>query len=403
MGFNFNNRFFRMPVPPADPIGGGDPTGPVGPVASIYHAPENSYIDVVSGFGLYSNEYVLDIESGFGTIQYWLDISNGVAETPSKKISTNTYGNWSPYIASSATSWTYDPATGSNPRIRFQRPMNGLGIQKDRVYWNGVLKATYQYITLQKSFAIAKYSTLDISGIPVTTTTLNANSTTTLTTGVLFQLDKGSSRGKEVSSTWTILKTDPAGTFQSQPAIAGVDYAMTTGTLTSDIIKLQFLTNYNFEVRLTVNGHTYASNPYQNFPAQTSTNNSTATFYFQTAVPTVTYEIKIPTITSVLTVPNAVLVGSSPFETYQNQAINVESLLNLSTGYWKKIEGLTITPITKSDTEWRTEINASCDVILEARDKVTNELIFTRTGLGPFSISFAVVSSYNLQFKTTLR
>jgi hypothetical protein len=399
MSFNFGNKFLRMPVaPPVDPGGGGG-GGPI--MANIYHAPENSYIDQVSGYGIGQNEYVIDIDSGFGYINYIVNTINGVVQSPEKKITTNSgSGTESAYIPLTGTSWTYVSGT---PNVRFQRPFAGFGIQKDKVYWNGSLNATYQYILLQKSIVSTRYATLDISENPDVTTILTPGVIIPVTVNTLFQLDKSFCRGDEVSSTWTILKTDPAGTFASIPAVSGVDYLITTGTITSDLMKLKFLTNYNFEVKVNIAGYTFASNPYLNYPAQIVPNTAAATYYFNTAAPTVTYEIKIPTITAVATVPSAVQIGTNPLETYQNQLIDITSTIDISSGYWKKIEGVTTTLLTKSETEWRTEIESSCDVTLEARDKVTNELIFTRIGLGPFTVSFGVVSSYNLQFKTILK
>lgn len=390
-----------MPVP--IPIDGGGGGGVSTPTATIYHAPENSMMDTLSSYGIGQNEYVLNDMENINSINYVVNTINGVVQSPEKKIGPNTgFGTQSSYIPFANNSWSY--VSGGSTSVRFQRPFAGPGLQKDKIYWNGSLKATYDYIILQKSVVGAIYSTL-VLGVVDEVYILAPSQINTVDVNVDFQLDKSTSRGKEVSSTWSIFKTDPLGTFLSIPAVDGVDYSLSTGTLTSDIIRLQFLTNYNFEVRLNVSGYTYASNPYLNYPAQTVPNSAAATYYFNTTTapaPTVTYEIKVPKITPELSVPNAVLIGTNPFETYQNQLITVSSVLDIPSGYWKKTEGLTITYLTKSDSEWRDEINTNCNVVLEARDKITNELVLTRNGLGPFTLSFNIVSNYNLQFITTL-
>jgi hypothetical protein len=406
---NFLNNFQYMPVPIDPGTGGGGSPDPVD--ASIYHAPEHYYIDIPSGYGIGKNEYVIDIVSGFGYINYFVDMTNGIVQSPAKKIGTNSgNGTESSYILF-GNSWDYVSGSGT-PRVSFQKPYTGFGLQKDRILWNNSLNAIYTYLILQKAVPVCNYITLDGGGAEDVVSLLAPNSTTTISSGSKFRLNRANSRGADVSATWTILKTDPAGTFQSAPTTEGVDYALTLGTLSSPKIEIQFLSNYNFEVRLTISGYTFASNPYQNFIGNTQSNTTTTTYFFtaSTVTPTFDYEIKFPKISPDVTIsPSTSLISSSPITTYQNQVINVSADLTIdSSCYWKKIDLSGSLPpelITKSESEWKNEIASKCDVILEIRRISNNELILSL----PFdinstsTITIQTTGDFNMKFITTLK
>lgn len=401
-----------MPVLPSSDIPGGGAS----PTASIYHSPENSYIDIASGYGIGTNEYVIDIETGIGTIDYVVNTTNNIVQTPEKKIGVNNgYGTESDYINFSNNSWTYpggSTGTGYAPNIRFQKPLSGIGIQKDKIYWNGILNATYTYLNLQKAIPIAQFITLTGLGVENVTTTLTPNSTTNITTGQKFRLSKELSRGKEISSSWVILKTDPAGTFQSAPTISGVDYSLTLGSLTSDKIEIQFLSNYNFEVKLNISGYTFASNPYQNYIGSSSTNTATATYYFSysTVTPTFDYEIKFPKLNAtVITNPSTALIETNPLTTYQGQVINITPQLIIdSSCYWKKIDLTNTLPpelITKSESEWKSELASKCNITFELRKITTNAIVISQLIdiTSSFDVTVQQIGDYKMQFITTLK
>lgn len=411
--FLHSKNYFPVPVEP--PIGGGGSGGLGGGGASgtgmilnsyVVNTPNNSYFDFGSA-ATTTFEYVVDVyDVDFRAIDYFMETSAGINFSPIKKI--NGFGA----VITSGYSWS-SPSSYFTGRISIDRVVSGPGKFKDSTKWwvqnrdlygnpSGLVQfstTAYNYIYLQKSVAILKYKEGANPFTPI-----SPNSTRSIVTNNVISLDKSSSRGKEVSSVWTFLKTDPNGTYQSIPAVNNVDYEFVSGGVGSDIIDIKFLSNNNFEVKVTVAGHTFDNNPYMVFPSQNVPNFNEAVYYFQTEAPAVTYEIKIPELSIGLFVPTSVLIGTTPFETYQNQQITVNSIVNLATGYWKKLEG-SLPPVTivKTEAEWRAEITSKCNIFFEARDKVTNNLIFTRTGLGPFTIAFTAASNYNLQFITTLK
>lgn len=407
MSFRFGNQFQYIAAPPITEGPGGIPgTNPNGvPLTNsvVTSIPGNAYIDFADVSG--SQKYKVTIkDTAFYGFRYFIYKNRGIDYSPPHLI--NSLGVT---IPSTGWTWQRSPSTTNGTVVTINREHSQAGKCSDTIDWynsstNVERSTTYSYLVLEKAVAVGSYADLITPDVYFP---LAPNSVKNVNVGDTFYLIKEFSRGKDVSNTWTVFKSDPAGSFTSVPAVAGVDYALVDGTtLANDECHLQLMQPYNFEFRLTTVGYTFNNNPYQNYPSITEPNTSVATYYFNTTEGAFNYEVKIPKIDFTLDVPPAVLLGSDPFETYQNQLITVTPILDLSSGYWKKIDVTNTLPpsfLTKTDEEWRDEITAKCNVILEARKKDTNELETTRVGLDPFTISLQQAILYNLQFKTTLK
>ncbi|MEO6306080.1 MAG: hypothetical protein ABIP51_23230 [Bacteroidia bacterium] len=387
---------FQYSLSPESGGGGTGGTGGTSPVVSYSSIPANKYIDI-SDF----QNYTIGLYN-FNYIDYYMDKVNNSTIAPQliDIIGAN--------ISSGHTYTNLTPTSGATVVIK--RLLTGLGVQKDRILIDSSLYGSYQYLTLQRSVPVVQYITL-VSGTPDITTNIAPNSTTTLTPSQIFRLTKSLSRGAEISSVWSIYKTDPAGSFLSVPAVVGVDYSI-TGTLTSNSIDLQFLTNYNFEVRLNIAGYTFQSNPYLNLPSDTAPNSTTAIYYFQAATvsSTFNYEIKLPKLSpSTVILPSTSIVETSPLTTYQNQVISITAVPETSVNcYWKKIDltgGLPPVLLLKSDSEWIAELTSKCNITFEIRRISNNEIILTKLVdiTSPFDITIQPTGDFNMQFITTLK
>lgn len=406
MSFRFGNQFQYIATPPL----GGDPDAPTTPggtpiINSVVNSvPGNVYLDF-SDDGNPTQTYRITVnDASFYGFRYYTYKNHNVDYSPPLLLTiagaVQPSSNWT---------WKRTASTTNGTIVTVARTYSEAGKCSDTVKWynsstNIYQTTSYPHLVISKAVAVGVYSDLIDPDI---FTYLAPNSVKNVSVGQEFHLAKNFSRGKEVSNSWVVLKTDPAGSFTGIPAIAGTDFAFVGGTnINSDEMHLQLLQPYNFEFRLTTVGYTFNNNPWQNFPSVTQPNTSTATYYFNTTVGVYNYEIKIPEIEFMLDVPPAVLLGTDPFETYQGQLITVTPELDLSTGEWKQINAVgppSPVILTKTDEEWRAEITAKCDVILEARKKDTGELETTRVGLEPFTISLLQATNYNLQFVTTLK
>ena len=374
-------------------VGGGS--------SSVFYSsvPSNMYIDAVVPF--YEN-YTIAL-SNFYNIDYYIDKLNNVTISPQlidlNGLNTSldhTYSNSYSTIASS---------------VVVKRIINGLGLQKDRVLIDSILYGSYQYLSLQRAISVVQYMTV-VSSSVTSTTLIAPNSTTTITPSQIFRLNKALSRGAEISSNWEVYKTDPLGTFLSIPAILGVDYSLTIGTLASDLIQIQFLSNYNFELRVNLSGYTFNNNPYYLDLSDLSTNSSITAYFFQAATiaPTFTYEIKLPRLSPNLTItPTTSLVSTTPITTYQNQIISISTLPETNVNcYWKKIDlSGTLAPqiLLKSDAEWLAEITTKCNIVFEIRKITSNELILTKIidVNSSFNVTIQSTGDFNMQYITTLK
>jgi hypothetical protein len=104
-----------------------------------------------------------------------------------------------------------------------------------------------------------------------------------------------------------------------------------------------------------------------------------------------------------LSVPPSVEVATNPLTTYQNQYITIQAVILASTGYYKQVNGSTITPLTKTAADWLIEMNSLCNVTLNITDKASGVLYQTIQGMGPYSIWLPNINNYNFTFITTLK
>lgn len=379
--------------------------------SSIIQGLKNLYIDFGST-PTYTINATYNASGDMWALGYDIYTLNNTQYVTPKRIDSN--GN----IITSGFSWMRPSGTTNDVFVPFKRQVTGVGVQQDWMYayfqqtqdTNGPsipvqtldeqYVANISYLTLQQAVSVTKFT--DASN---NTVILANNSSLNIVTGTTYKFDKTLNRGDEASSVWGIYKTDPAGSFQQQIAVAGTDYNLVTGNLNSDVIEIQFLTSYNFEVHNECAGYTFSNNPFATY-SDTTTNRSVLTHYFVTTESIYYYEITFPRITTTFTVPTDVLVDDVPFTTYQGQQITVNSTLDLTTASWIRKTTDSSVPditITKSDSEWRTEILNRCNVTLEVRNSASNILLLSQNGLGPYSIVVNDVNSYTAQFKLVLK
>lgn len=411
--FNFKNRFQYFPAP----LGGGDEEvndgsggggiggGGVVSIGSTYTPTtyNNLYFDFVSAESY--TDYVLYPDADFYGIKYYKIKKNNTLLDPILKISqTDT-------ILTSPTAYTWTRGVSNTCTVRRYW---GIGKQEDSIDWFITSNSSQlyfnsnpiSYLILQRAVPVTQYVTLDILNGELATTILGSNSSTNIVVGVNFKLKKTLSRGKELGSSWSFLKSDPNGTFVNQPAILNVDYQLVTGSNTSDEIIIKFLTSLNFTVKQTVSGYTFNGNPYEIFSTQTEPNTTITSYSFNTTAFTFDTELKFPKVEVELSVPTEVLLGTTPFETYQGQDILITPTLNLINSYWKQYllsNPASFNLLPKTKEEWKIEMDLRCNTILEVRDKETNALILTKQGLEPYTIILQDIKSFNLQIKTILR
>jgi hypothetical protein len=232
---------------------------------------------------------------------------------------------------------------------------------------------------------------------------LGNNSSINASVNELFSLDKTTSRGDERESKWIFLKYDPNSGASPVPAVAGVDYEITIGSLTTDVVTFRFLNpQYSYKVQNYSRGYKFSDNPFWIVPNDTADNVSTTTHDFIVAVTTTSYNIKFPVVNVSATVPENQL-GTNPLKTYQNQAITIEGIIQPITGLYIQIIGASSTVLSKSANEWKAEMEDRCNVVLEIKKKSNGQLMQTKEGFGPFNIVIPDVDTYTLQFKTTLK
>jgi len=261
---------------------------------------------------------------------------------------------------------------------------------------------TWDYVILQKAVPVTQR--LD----PTATTligVLGNNTSINATNGEIFCLNKSLSRGKELSSAWIVLKYDPNAGTTPVTAIPGVDYTLSSGTLTSDTIKIAFInSSFNFIVQNTCSGYTFQNNPYYVPVGTTGSNDGLAQYSFILNVPNVTFNVLFPQLDVSMSVPSDSELGTDPLKTYQGQAIQVQAIVLGSTGSWiKKTPNAPDTTIVKTDDDWMAEMTNRCTVTLQVSEKTTGNIILTRDGFGPYNISLQTIELYTLKYVTALK
>lgn len=396
--FNTSRKLTFTPIDPTDGGGGGGTGGTI--TLNDQNVLSNIYFDMTDPDAWYGYIGQIVTTSTFQWyFNYYMNKTGGVDLGGGVKIAPNgdTLGNDDTTLTGTgATTFGIHRKIGTTP-----------GFFSDTWGIGGSFK-TNQYLILQTAVAIAFFNLYDTSGFPLIGQTLGLNSITSIGIGVPFAISNGFSRGKDVSSGWTILKTAIDGSYTNVPAVVGVDYELLTGNLTTTKMKLQFISSNNFTIKLNVAGYTFANNPYLNYPTNTWSNNNSGTYFFNTASSTVDVNIKFPKVSVLPTISSDLLLGTTPFETYQNQLITITPTLDLTGAYWHQFpvsSPSTITDLTTTKTlsDWEAEMISVLNIVLEVRNKLTNELILTRNGLDPYTILLQQPNTYTLQIKTSLK
>jgi hypothetical protein len=371
----------------------------------------NRYVDFPTLSSVYSFTVPLfftDTGGVSGTsraINYYLNIvNNNTLGTPT---TINALGL--PVTSNSYITTNY--TVGNNFGATFTRNISGVGLQQDQIsLYRGsdpVFNVLQQYDT-----GIYNYGILQ-AAVPITiqrnqTTnaiigTLGNNNVIVGSMGAIYRLDKSTNRGDQVNSVWQIWKFDPIAGTTPVPAIAGTDYVVIAGTLTSDVIDIQFINfSVNMQVRNIATGFTMANNPYYNFANDTTSNTAINTTIFQLVTTSIFYKITYPILDVSLSVPSDVLIGTVPFSTYQGQMIGIQAEVLANSGIYNQVNGSVTTPITKTATDWQTIMTTDCNVVLNISDKVTGTIYQTLNGFGPYSIALPNVNNYNFQYATSL-
>jgi hypothetical protein len=295
--------------------------------------------------------------------------------------------------------------TGSgDASFTITRPITEEGLQTDRWELYSALRDDYSYIVLQKALAIATITNLTTSS---SATSIGGNTDIAIDLTNDYRFNCTDSRGRVNGVSWQILKSALDLSYQDVPCVEGIDFNLLNGTtLNQLIVDVKFLSAANYQIILTVNGYTFSSNPFYTLIGDVSTNTSKLPFNLKPdgLTTTASLEVLFPKILPILTVPD--IVDETPlggtFTTYAGQQITVQSQLNLSTGYYKTINGSVVTVITKSDTEWRQLIENKCDVVLEVVNAAGN-VVLTRHGLADQTLNIPAKGNYIIHYKTLLK
>ncbi len=366
--------------------------------------PQNRYVDFLIQ-PVYSEYINIDVDNLFEFYLYYFPrIVSGTNITPRKAIRPD--GGF--VVVPPDTIFTYGNSIANFQLIsvpEISRLISSPGKQYDLINIDydppnrpstGDESYEFTYVTLQQAVSVTKRI------VGLTETPLVNNSSLTIALNDIIKLSKADNRGDEVTSSWQILKSNASGTIVNQTAVVGVDYNFISGNLTSDIIEVQFLTNNNFTIINNCSGYTISNNIYYNVPSDTSTNSNSISHNFIMNTPTFFFEVKPPLATPNLTIDLDSVITSTPdLKFYLNASILCDFVLDIPSGYFHKkyTASSVVDIITKTDSEWRTEISNRYNVLLEASDFITGEVIFSKSGLPPYTILLPEVRKYNLQFK----
>lgn len=302
------------------------------------------------------------------------------------------------YLTSSTTNDTYIPITSSGVIVR--RPILGVGLQTDKISSfilsttpSKEIAETFKYVALQKSVAVLIDTTNSQNNI------VPSNITNNITAPATFTFDTTQSRGADVSKT---VEVDVLiSSFQYVPAVLNVDYTISY-IPNYDTFSVTFITAKQFRLVLKVVGYDSSNNPYQInnglICVPTGPNNDNVTYYFNATGTSYTNIINFPTIDVQMT-PDVVL-GTNPESTYAESNVLISPLINTSTGSWSVLNNSTgiTTPRVMALSDWEDEISKKCNIQLEVRNKLTNNLVLNPfIGLNSISL-YLNVGDYNLKY-----
>lgn len=378
----------------------------------------NKYVDFTSPYAFSTALLAVDKDGDNGSfrgVRYFLTKVAGAVYTPTFCIDTTGATLTLNQYSLSTSKYT----SGSSIQGFFSRSAATVGAYEDTVRFyrkdidetnpnSGVNpaatlfdSAVYDYVLLQKSVSVTYLRNASDNSI-IDTAISNFQSVNALT-GTTYRFDKTLSRGVDISSVFTILKYDPNSGVAPVTATPGTDYVIVSGSLSSNVLDVQFLTGgVNFRIINTATGYTFSNNPYQVVATDTTQNFDVSTIDLLLTTQTATFSILYPQIIPQITIPAEEQVSTSPITTYQYTPITVQGVLDDSTGYYNQIIGLTTTPIPKTDSEWMAEMLVKCSIVLSITEKSTGNSIQTSNGFGPFNLYLSNINNYIFQYITTL-
>jgi len=330
---------------------------------------------------------------------YYNILSDGINNPTSYYIDQN--GN--KYTTPSTTSPTYISLSTSG--IVVKRPILGVGLQTDKISSfilsgsnQGQIDKIYKYVALQKSVAVLLETTGSQNNL------VSSNQTKSIATATTLSFDSTQSRGSDVSKTLQISYLNSS--FQYVPATLNVDYTL-TGPANKDTFSIKFITPKQFRIVLTVTGYDSSNNPYQInnglICVPTGINSDNVVYYINASGKEYTNIITFPSID--VNIQPDVLLSNNPVSTYAKSNVVASPDIQLGTGSWIVEDNDTGIQSVRSMSlsDWQDEIDKKCNIQLELRNKLTNNL-----ALNPFiglnNVSFYLnVGDYNLQYIISAR
>jgi len=339
---------------------------------------DDQAIDLVSGSG--SNIVNIYFDSIAAIYDYRLTLTGGLTGNDSV---INTGGQ---IITSGHTA---NVVAGSG---NVRRPLTTPGNYEDHIvtfYSSGLGNGEffYNYYIFQKSVAILKLNgTLAQNGY-ATTAAIND----------ILTIDPTVSRGADVASTLLVQYKDGTGNWVN--AVLNVDYQVIS--LVSGVYQIKILQSYNYRFVLNVSGYTTNNNPYipigiMDATRQLVLTNADNTNFTVDASEVVHVEtITLPTISATASVNNP--ISSSPLTCYVNASIQVQGVVNYSTGVWL-VDG--VAKVT-SNADWDVEMNSVAKIIMNVYDSNGAIVAGPFAGLGPHNVLLANSGNFNFKFVTS--
>lgn len=252
----------------------------------------------------------------------------------------------------------------------------------------------YIYKVYQKAVAIIE----DISSTPTVVNGQTAN----ISINSLVRVNKGKSRGKEISSGWTVQVRDSNGNFIN--AVQGTDYTITFGNLSTDILEIKVTQPKVFRIINNISGYTTSNNIFPGTGYGNVSVNDDSTFYIlnvQGVIENNQDIITLPKINAQVTIQNQ--ISATPVQTgYASANITVIGSLDTASGNYsiKDLNTGIITNVPMTEAQWIQEFNTRTNIKLEIRRKTTNEVVISKDGLGPHLNINTPSGDFIVQFKT---
>lgn len=265
--------------------------------------------------------------------------------------------------------------------------------------WPAAPMNTHEYYifkVFQKSVAIIE---------DLTANAVVNGQTKTATINSVIRVSKAKSRGKDLSSSFSIQVKDSSGNFVS--AVQGSDYSITFGSLSSDVLEIQVTQPKVFRILNKIAGFTSSNNTYPGTGTGGVSLNEDSTFYIldvQGELVNTQDIITLPKISPSITIQNQTTSNPNPTG-YSGASISVIGLIDIASGSYntKDLNTGIVTSITMTEAQWIQELSARTNISLEIKYKTNSQVLVTKTGLGPHTNISLPIGDFIAQFKTTLK